>query len=443
MISMSGQLAALSDPGDHLTTSRRNFLCGLGAGLLAAPFTRLITGTALASGADAKRLLVFFTPNGTVPDRLWPTGSETSFSFPADSIFEPLAPIQDKVTILKGLRFHEATNHEGGMAAMLTNGGGETSETQGRSLDQVVAQHIGGSTRFPSLEFGVQTSAWGGNVQTRMCYSGPGSYVTPDDNPVNVFDRMFGDLVGGDDALAQLRARRQSIIDVGREELLDLHSRVGVEERLKLEAHVESLYSMEQGLQSSTTCEPGAAPSFPGGVYSNDAFPAVGLAQMDLAVSALSCGMTNVASIQWSHTVGPTVFSWLGLSEGHHSLSHIDDANQPGVDNYVLAERWFAEQFTYLVQQLDAQPDPEGDGSLLDSTVVLWAQELGDGRQHVCEDVPFVIAGAPGCFSPGRFLDLGSRNHAGLLVSISQAFGLPIGTFGNPAAGSGGIEELA
>ena len=88
-------------------------------------------------------------------------------------------------------------------------------------------------------------------------------------------------------------------------------------------------------------------------------------------------------------------------------------------------------------------PDPEGGGSLLDTTVVLWAQEMGDGRLHVCDDVPFVLAGAPDCFTPGRYLQLGSRSHAGLLVSVANAFGMSLETFGDPGAGSGGIEELA
>lgn len=422
--------------------TRRQFLASLGATTLAAPFTRLLSGTARADGL-ARRLIVFATPNGTVPSRLWPTGSTTDFAFGAGTALEPLTAIQDKVTVVRGLNFHNATNHEGGMASMLTNGGGVDTATGGMSLDQVVAAQIGGATRFPSLELGVQTSAWGGSNQTRMSYMGPGQYVTPDDNPVNVYQRMFGDALGGEEEAARLRARRGSVLDVVSGELGDLRSRVGAEERIKLDTHLDAIAAMEQALDTTTTCEPGAGPEFPGGVLNNENFPAIGAAHMDLAVSALACGMTNVVSLQWAHTVSPVVFSWLGISDGHHSLSHTGDGNTAGVDNYIAAERWFAERFTDLVQALDALPDPEGGGSLLDSTVVLWTQEMGDGRQHVCQDVPFVIAGAPDCFTPGRYLQLGSRNHAGLLVSVANAFGLGLETFGDPGAGTGGIEELA
>jgi len=422
--------------------TRRQFLAGLGATALAAPFTRLLTGTARADSAQARRLVVFATPNGTVPDRLWPTGSGADFTFGAGTALEPLTAIQDKVTVLRGLDFHNANNHEGGMAAMLTNRGDAGSATGGRSLDQVVAEAVGGSTRFSSLELGVVTSNWGGSNQTRMCYSGPGQFVTPDDDPLSVYERMFGDVLGGAEEAARLRARRGSVLDLVSDELADLRSRVGTEERIKLDTHLDAIATMEAGLDTTTTCEPGAPPDIDGWYRANDNFPAVGAAQMDLGATALACGMTNVVTIQWAHTVSPIVFSWLGLSDGHHTLSHSGD-NTQGADDYTQAERWFAERFVDLVQSLDALPDPEGDGSLLDSTVVLWAQEMGDGRLHVCQDVPFVLAGAPGCFTPGRYLDLGGRPHAGLLVSIANAFGLGLDTFGDPTAGTGGIEELA
>ena len=421
--------------------SRRTLLSGLGASLLAAPFVRLLGGGARAAEGDARRLLVMTTPNGTIPSRLWPTGSGADWQFAPGSTLEPLATIREKVTVLRGLDFFGATNHEGGMAAMLTNGGGAGTSTGGRSLDQVVAAQIGSTTRFPSLELGVQTSAWGGNPQTRASYAGPGQFVTPDDDPANVYQRMFGDLLGGPAEAARLRARRGSVLDLVSGELADLRSRVGAEERAKLDAHLDAIASMEQGLDTTTTCEPGLPPSTAGGVLANDNFPAVGAAQMDLAVAALGCGLTNVVTLQWAHTVSPVVFSWLGISEGHHSLSHAADQNLDAVAQFVAAERWFAERFVELVQALDARPDPAG-GSLLDSTVVLWTHEMGDGRLHVCEDVPFVLAGAPGCFAPGRYLELGRRNHAALLVSVANAFGLGLDSFGDPAAGLGGLSEL-
>jgi len=422
--------------------NRRKFLAGLGASLLAAPYCRLLSGEALAQEAGARRLLIFFSPNGTVHQHWRPDGAEEAYSFPTGSILEPLSHLRDQLLVIDGLDFHNGNNHEGGMAAMLTNGGGQATQTRGQSIDQYVAGHIGGDTRFSSLEFGVQTSAWGGSSQTRMSYAGPGTYVTPDDNPLNVYNRMFEGMLGDASQAQRLRERRLSVLDIAGEELLDLHSRVGVAERLKLESHMESLYSVEQSLAEVGGCDPGVPPEALA-VYENDNFPAIGRAQMDLAVTALACDMTRVASIQFSHTVGPAVFSWLGVTDGHHSLSHAGDENATGVADFVATERWYAEQFAYLVEQMMATPDPETGGSLLDSTVVVWAKELGDGRLHTCEDVPFVIAGdGAGAFRTGRYVQCGGQYHSKLLVSLCGAMGLNNETFGDPGAGTGGLLEL-
>jgi hypothetical protein len=428
--------------------SRRKFQFGLGASLLAAPFLSLLRGaTARAAEAGrAGRLILFFTPNGTVHRHWRPSGSGTSFSFPAGSILEPLQDHKSDLVICDGLDFYGADNHEGGMAAMLTGGGGAGTASGGFSVDQYVASRIGGDTRFASLELGVQTSAWGGNVQTRMSYRGPGVYAPPDDSPQGVYGRLFGDVVGDPGQVdARLRAR-QSVLDLVGGELEALGSAVGAEEKLKLDAHLESVREVERSLGggggSAGTCGapvPGAdlAP------YDNDSFPAVGKAQMDLLVAAMACGQTRVASIQWSHTVGPPVFSWLGISEGHHSLSHMDDSNTAGVAQFVAAERWFAEQFAYLLGKLAETPEPDGSGSMLQSSLVVWCKELGDSRLHSCKGVPFVLAGqAGGMLETGRYLEFDAAPHTKLLVSICHAMGLDNGTFGDPSYGTGPLPGL-
>ena len=422
--------------------SRRRFLAGIGATALAAPFVDLLATPARAAGlARPKRLLVFFTPNGTI-HRFWrPQGGETDFTFQPGSILEPLQDHRGDVILLDELDFHAADNHAPGMKAMLTNNGGAGDVGAGKSIDQFIAERVGGSTRFRSLEFGVQTSSWGAGDQTRISYAGPNAYVSPDDDPVSAWSRMFGDLAGGPEAAAKLRRRRESILDLTRGELADLRGRLGTSERAKLDVHLESLRQVEIGIQGGEegSCTAPVAPDRHG-VYQNDLFPQLTTAQIDLAVQALACGLTNVASIQLSHTVGDRVYSWVGVTEGHHSLSHTDDGNTAKVEEFVTAERWNTTQFAYLLGRLKSLPDPEG-GTLLDSTLVLWAKELGDGRLHTCDSVPWILAG--GGLSTGRYLKLGHVNHAKVLVSICQRFGLTNETFGNPAAGSGGLGVLS
>ena len=424
-----------------MSWSRRSLLTGGAAAVLAAPFLRLLQGQAHAASGDACRLLVFFTPNGTAPSRWMPVGDGGGYSFAPGSILEPLADRTSDLLVVSGLNFHRAENHEPGMAAMLTNNGAAGDVGAGMSIDQYIATAIGGDTKFRSLELGVQTSAWGGNQQTRMCYGGPGQYVTPDDNPVGVYQRMYADLLQDPAEAARLLTRRQSILDASMADLDDLHRRLGAAERIKLEAHLAALRQVEQSLSSSGLCDPGAPPAALA-TYDNDSYPELASLQLDLAVEALACDLSRVVSVQMSHTVGGPVMTWEGLSEAHHALSHMDDSNAAGVADFVTAERWYAGQFSALLDRMEAIPDPGGDGTLLDNTVVIWAKEMGDSRLHICEGVPFVLAGGTGeHYTLGRHL-AASGNHASLLVSLIQMFGFTDNTYGDVTAGSGPLGGL-
>lgn len=423
------------------TPSRRALLRSGAMALLAAPFQRMLIPRARAATAPARRLVIFFSPNGTVPQYWTPDGSGASYSFPAGSILEPLTAWREQLLVINGMDFHNADNHEGGMSAMLTNNGVVGDVGDGMSIDQYIAGQIGGSSRFSSLELGVQTSLWGGSAQTRMSYAGPGNYVTPDDDPLSVYTRLFGDIAGDAEAAARLLARRQSVLDLVGGEISSLRKRLGTAEQAKLDAHLEALRDVERSLEPSDGCgapEPPAITSY----NDNDLFGDVLDAQSQLAVLALSCGATRVATIQATHTISPTVCNWLGESEGHHSLSHADDSNTAGVASFVNCERWFAEQFATLLQRLQDAPDPETGGSLLDTTAVVWAKEMGDSRAHVCTGVPWVLAGGGGAWRLGQSVDLGGAYHAQVLVSIAQALGVPVDTFGDATAGSGPAEEL-
>jgi hypothetical protein len=411
----------------------------MAAGLTAVPLMRQAPRAAPTT-AGPSRLLVFFSPNGTIPRRWRPVASTDTlgFDFASDGILAPLEAHRKDLLVVDGLHFHNADNHEGGMAAMLTNGGGLDSPTAGASLDQVIARAVGGQSRFASLELGVQTSAWGGSRQTRMSYEKAGAWMTPDDDPRRVFERIYG--VGTGDA-ATLRRRRMSLIDLNRNELVDLHARLGRAEQTKLERHLQALRTLEQGLTPTSTCE---APAPPRAVsaYDNAQFPDVLAQQIELAAEALGCGVTRVVTLQCAHTIAPTVMSWLGIGEQHHSLSHCDDGNVAGVEDFVATERFYAERFGALLDALRSRPDPDHPGTdrtLLDATLVVWSKELGDSRLHVCKDVPFVLAG--GGLSTGRWLKVSQPTpHSRLLVAIANRFGLPLDTFGDVTAGAGALE---
>ena len=403
---------------------RRTFLTAFAASALAPLLRRSgAVGPRRARAQAAgpvKRLVIFFSPNGVVPNRYWPVGEGANFSFAAGSVLEPLTDVSDRLLILNGLDFKGVSNHEAGMEAMLTGGGADT-PSQGQSVDQYIAGRLPADTPFASLELGVETDAWGGGKQTRMLYAPGHTFVHPDQDPLSVYKRLFGDPTASSAELDAGLRKKLSVLDVMRSELAELRHRVGTEEHQKLDAHLDALRRVENGLSGHINMTAGClAPALPTQLDCNahENFAAITRSQTDLLVSALGCGMTRVATLQLSHTVGPHVFSWLDLSEGHHTLSHSDDGNTTGVEQYVKAERWIAEQFSYLLTQLEAMPEPMGEGTMLDNTLVVWAKELADGRLHNCESVPFIMSGAKGYLKAGRYLKLAGEPHQKLLVSI-------------------------
>ena len=425
-----------------MSLSRRQLFKGLGAlGLASSSLLSPHRISYSQSMNRPKRLFLFFSPNGVV-HQLWrPQVVGESFQILEDQVLTPLIPYQEDLILIDGLDFYTGNNHEGGMAAMLTNGSGPA--TQGRSVDQVIASHIGVEDRFPSLEFGILTDPWGASIQTRMCYSGPQQWIHPDSNPQSMYRRMFGAVTEDQQALENMIQRRQSVIDLVRGDLDNLHQRIGRVERQKVEQHLESIRAMERGLfPDETACE---RPPPTGRVNALDytAVPQITRQQIDLAVTALACEMTSVTTVQLSHTVSPVVFSWAGNTNTHHALSHTPDGDQANLNQLLRAEQWCASQFAYAIEKMKEQPSLDGEGSMFDDTLCIWVKELGDSRLHVCESVPFVIAGsAGGAFQTGRYLNAGGVSHSHLLVSLCQAFGVDINTFGDASTGTGGLGGL-
>lgn len=423
--------------------TRRQFLASSLTSLVTAPFVRVFNQQAYGQTSNRpRRLLIFFSPDGVVPSLWKPTVNGTNFEISDQQILAPLRNFKDDLLILDGIDFLTGNNHEGGMAAMLTNGNGPT--TNGRSVDQVIASHIGNNDRFKSLEFGILTDPWGASIQTRMCYSGAGQFIHPDADPRSMYRRMFGAINQDEQALVNIQARRQSVLDLITGELNTLHGRLGQVERIKLEQHLDSIREMERSLFPSDQgiCQ---SPQAPSKMNKDDysAVPQITRSQIDLAITALACEMTKVATVQLSHTVSPVVFSWVGNTSGHHSLSHTADGDQTNLSQLLVADQWCAEQFSYMIQKLKDTPTPDSNGTLFDDTLCIWVKELGDSRLHVCESVPFVIAGsAGGLFQTGRYLSYDHVPHSQLLVSLCQAFGMTIDTFGNPTTSQGPLGGL-
>jgi len=455
--------------------NRRAFLRGVGGAAIALPWLEAMSGCGREAGPRAsrlrssqqamdgvpKRFVVFFSANGTIPGNWVPDGVGGDFSM--SPILGPLAAHKAKLNVLSGIdmlstRSGPGDGHQKGMGHMLTGtellegdqfpGGGNSGTAGwggGISVDQELVKHIGQTTRLGSLELGVQVRS--ATVWSRMSYLGADQPVPPEENPYAAFERVFGNL--GDDPLgrAERVARRRTVLDTVMSDYQNLSARLGASDRQRLDNHLESIREVERRLDANAGVGESCATPTLGEVIdhnANDNYPLVGRLQMDLLAMALACDLTRVASLQWSRSVSNVRFSWLPtpVPEGHHQLSHEGDSNGDAVDKLTRINTWYAEQFAYLLGRLDSMP--EGDGTVLDNTLVLWCNELGKGNSHTRNNMPYVLAGgAGGAVRGGRHLAFdGDHPHNNLLVSILNAFDVDTDSFGNPAFCTGPIPGL-
>jgi hypothetical protein len=455
---------------------RRAFLAGLGATAL-APFIPLLN----ASGQEAsfpKRLILFYTPHGTIMDQWLPMGTETDFTL--GPLLAPLAPFQKKINVLAGVGMHDegvGAPHTKGLPLLWTGsnllqdmtftradgtGGKYFGWNSSASVDQVIAKSIGGMTAHPSLEFGVrcdgaftgQPSTVGSQPATRMIYADAKQPLPPEVDPWAAFTRLFG---GHTDAVG---LERKSALDLIQAELGDLGTRVAKEDQAKIAAHLDAIRATELQLAKAASACNGPVLQAQVDPNQQSNTPLIFDSQLDLLTSVLSCDVTRVASLQY--TIGDidnTVYSWLGISNAFHDMTHAPDNDATSRASLLKIYTWFAQRFAYLLAKLDSIP--EGNGTLLDNCLVVWGSEIGKGNTHALAPTPFITAGgAGGAVKTGRFLrystaapaDYGasqaafpeSSYHNRLLVSICHAMGVSdVNTFGNTDKGSGPLDQLA
>ncbi len=427
-----------------LRGTRRNLLRGTLAALVGLPWLESFAARESKAQAPApRRFVAMFSANGTIYDQWLPNGGEKDFEL--SPILLPLSAHQGDLVIVEGLTQKGAggDGHQNGMGGMLTGaellpgrfagqGSAPAGWSEGPSVDQRIAQAIGGSAPFRSLELGVQTGAadnWG-----RMCYAGRNQPLAPRENPGNVFDDVFGFALLGPEEQARRRARAESILDYVGSEFEGLASEVSASDKQRLEMHLTYLREVERRLeQQSRVTDECALPERPPRLEStNDAFPATGELMLDLLVLALACQRTNVATLQWSRSVSSVRFTWLGIDRGHHELSHLPDADDQAQSELTRINSWYAERFAGLIDRMKRYEIE--DGSLFDHSLLLWSNELGKGNVHSRERAPYVIAGsAGGALGTGRLLRYPEGTpHNNLLLSLLHTLGIEDSSFGKP-----------
>jgi hypothetical protein len=423
-------------------TTRRGFLRDLGLSTAALPFILNLPSLGFANQARRKqRLVVMFSPNGVVPGTFWPDEEGPCFAFKES--LAPLTPLQNSTLVLQGVCDKvrgDGDSHMRGIGCLLTGvelfpgniqGGSDTPAgwASGLSIDQEIKNHLqqeaATRTRFGSLEFGVmvpdRADTW-----TRMVYAGANKPIAPIDDPYQMFAKLYGE--------TKDREVLASVLDDLTNDLKKVGDTLGADDRRLLDEHATFVREMEIELRTAAEAKAGhQVPQLePGVKEQNDNLPRISKMQIDLLVNGFVNDFARVASLQFTNSVGQAKMHWLGIDEGHHDLSHEPDTNAQAQEKLTKINRWFCEQLAYLASRLAETPEPGGGSSLLDNTLIVWTNELGQGNTHTLDHIPFVLVGNGLDFEMGRSLKFGSVPHNRLLLSLARGFGHEIARFGNP-----------
>jgi hypothetical protein len=435
------------------TIRRHDFLRQFGLSTASLPFLIGLPSLGLASPARPRqRLVIMFSPNGTIPSAYWP--EETGSEFCLKEILTPLERYQDKMLILKGVSNKvrgDGDNHMRGMSCLLTAielfpgnilGGSDTPAgwASGLSIDQELKNYFQSRTdtrtRFGSLEFGVgvtdRADPW-----TRMTYAGANKPIAPISDPYQMYQKLYGQMKD--------RESLQSVLDAVQSDLKKVQGIISPEDRKLLDEHQALVRQMETEIAEASQQKLRAnPPSFEEGIADqNDNVPRLSRMQVDLLVNSFVNDMARVATLQYTKSVGQARMNWLDISDPHHTLSHEPDKNLDAVKKLTRINQWFAGELAYLIEKLATTPEPGDSGTLLDNTLVIWTNELGKGNSHTLENIPFLMIGGGFGFKMGRSLNMGGVPHNRLFLSLAHAVGHQIETFGKPELCHGGPLSLS
>jgi hypothetical protein len=384
--------------------SRRTFLHGLGAAI-SLPLLDAMTPV-----ASPTRLAFIYVPNGVMMDQWTPASDGPDFELPR--ILAPLASHRDKVLVLSGLTQNtgralgdSAGDHARASATYLT--GVHPKKTDGAgicagvSVDQVAASHIGAASRLPSLELGCEDGRLVGNCDSgySCAYSNTVSWRTssmplpPEINPRLVFERLFGSL---DENPADRRKRQSdesSILDYVLEDTRRLTNQLGSSDHRKLDEYLTSVREIERRIQIAEKDDRETPPSFekPSGVPAD--FAAYVKLMFDLMLVAFQTGTTRVSTFMIGREGSLRTYREIGISDAHHPITH-HSGNPELIEKVIRINTYHMQQFAYFLGKLKSTPD--GDGSLLDHSLVVYGSGLSDGNRHEHDNLPILLAGKSG-----------------------------------------------
>jgi hypothetical protein len=431
--------------------SRRTFLQGAGV-TIALPFLESMVPAATpmrqSATAAKTRFGAIYFPHGATMYKWTPEGEGTNFEF--SEILQPLKPFRDCINIISDMSHPQAygggsatSNHTRSAAAFLSGANARIGPQAylGITVDQLAAQKIGQETAMPSLELGIEDSSLSCGdglscaYRDTISWQGPTSPLPMQNNPQVVFERLFGD--GSTDALR--RARREqslSLLDSVMGEVNGLNKKIPTSDRSRVEQYLNDVREIERriekvGQQLSPDLKVPPAPT----AIPRDFEEHIKL-MFDLWILAWQADITRITTLLMAKELSNATYPKSGIRDAFHILSHHSNLRE-NMDKFAVLNHYHVGVFTYLLEKLKSTPD--GDGSLLDHSMVLYGSAMSDGNQHNHAPLPIVLAGgASGRLKGGRHLrNPKDTTMSNLLLAMLGKLNIEVDHFGDSTGAMG------
>lgn len=445
-----------SNPLGDRPVSRRGFLRGSGGLALTLPWLESLpvraddTGklaTATERSQPPVRFACIYFSNGVEPEHWWARGRGAAMEIGPG--LEPMRPFREDLVFLKGLFNEQAVRHQsahlGRMPNLLSGAWVGTDQNEirvGQTMDQVLARHIGARTAVPSLVLGIEPTELRLEDGLSMIYGSCISWATDtkpatkEIYPARVFDLLVGDTEG--------RRLDRTILDQVLDDAVDLKRRVSLGDRQKLDEYLESIRDVELRIERASNEDrlEGWRPTLttpnlprPGEKLPQDVPHHMRL-MMDLIVLAFQMDKTRIVTCMLNNDLSQMNFGFLEGVQGSLHLDLTHNGREPAREAmYLKTNQFHVEQFAYLVDRL--RGIPEGEGTLLDNSLLMCCSNLFDGDKHEADEMPILLAGrAGGSLATGRVLDYSDRGDdhrraCSLYLSLMDRMGAPLARFGD------------
>jgi hypothetical protein len=428
---------------------RRTFLRGIGATVALPVLDAMVPAFTRASAAEpVRRLCIVYVPNGRIMDQ-W-TPATVGDTFTPSRLLAPLAPFRDRFVVLSGLSQEPARAlpgqqigvHERPAGAYLTGVQAKWTDgsdfRNGVSFDQIIAKEFGAQTQLASLEISLDPAGiigacergWSCAYINTLCWQSPTTPLPMEHNPRGVFERLFGNLQSTDAREQQASLRRnRSILDSVGQATADLARELGPSDRTKLSEYTQSIRDIERRIQMAERQTARELPWVERPVGIPATYQEHAKLMFDLQVLAFQADITRVITFMMGREKTNRPFPEIGIADAHHPLTH-HGGDRAKIDKVLQIEALQSELFAYYVEKLQSTSD--GDGSLLDHSMVTFGSAISDGNSHDFRDLPLVVFGDGGGIKGGRHLKYPADTPlTNLFLTMLDRLGLPVEHFGD------------